>query len=113
MTGFVPLFGYQPNRAGTDAFLSTLDKPTLALAGPDLALDESKDVFLGNALLQVSPGWKRGAQTIGSCCGWGFGLAVDVLAACALGADGGELHLGLWYFNGHHTTMSYCKVMGA
>jgi len=82
MTGFVPLFGYQPNRAGTDAFLSTLDKPTLALAGPDLALDESKDVFLGNALLQVSPGWKRGAQTIGSCCGWGFGLAVDVLAAC-------------------------------
>jgi hypothetical protein len=82
MTGFVPLFGYSPNRAGTDAFLSTLDKPTLALAGPDLALDESKDVFLGNALLQVSPGWKRGAQTIGSCCGWGWGLSVDCLAAC-------------------------------
>jgi hypothetical protein len=82
MTGFVPLFGYSPNRAGTDAFLSTLDKPTLALAGPDLALDESKDVFLGNALLQVSPGWKRGAQTIGSCVGWGWSLSVDVLAAC-------------------------------
>jgi hypothetical protein len=82
MTGFVPLFGYQPNRAGTDAFLSTLNKPTLALAGPDLALDESKDVFLGNALLQVNPGWKRGAQTIGSCVGWGWALSVDVLAAC-------------------------------
>jgi hypothetical protein len=82
MKGFVPLFGYQPNRAGTDAFLSTLNKPTLALAGPDLALDESKDVFLGNALLQVNPGWKRGAQTIGSCVGWGWSLSVDVLAAC-------------------------------
>jgi hypothetical protein len=82
MTGFVPLFGYQPNRAGTDAFLSTLDKPTLALAGPDLALDESKDVFLGDALLQVNPSWKRGAQTIGSCVGWGWSLSVDVLAAC-------------------------------
>jgi hypothetical protein len=82
MTGFVPLFGYQPNRAGTDAFLSTLDKPTLALAGPDLVLDEFNDVFLGNALLQVNPDWKRGAQTIGSCVGWGWSLSVDVLAAC-------------------------------
>jgi len=82
MAGFVPLFGYQPNRAGTDAFLSTLDKPTLAQAGPDLVLDESKDVFLGNALLKVAPTWKRGAQTIGSCVGWGWSLSVDVLAAC-------------------------------
>jgi hypothetical protein len=82
MAGFVPLFGYQPNRVATEAFLATLDKPTLAQAGPDLVLDESKDVFLGNALLQVNPGWKRGAQTIGSCVGWGWSLSVDVLAAC-------------------------------
>jgi len=82
MAGFVPLFGYQPNRVATKAFLATLDKPTLAQAGPDLVLDESKDVFLGNALLQVNPGWRRGAQTIGSCVGWGWSLSVDVLAAC-------------------------------
>jgi len=82
MAGFVPLFGYQPDRKGTEAFLSTLAKPTLAQAGPDLVLDESKDVFLGNALLQVNPGWKRGSQAIGSCVGWGWSLSVDVLAAC-------------------------------
>jgi hypothetical protein len=79
---FVPLFGYQPDRKGTEAFLSTLAKPTLAQAGPDLALDEDRDVFLGSALLSVSPDWKRGSQKIGSCCGWGFGLACDMLAAC-------------------------------
>jgi hypothetical protein len=82
MAGFVPLFGYAPSREGTDAFLATLAKPTLAQAGPDLVLDESKDVFLGNALLQVNPTWKRGAQTIGSCVGWGWALSVDTLAAC-------------------------------
>jgi hypothetical protein len=82
MAGFVPLFGYAPDREGTNAFLATLAKPTLAQAGPDLVLDESKDVFLGNALLHVNPGWKRGAQTIGSCVGWGWALSVDVLAAC-------------------------------
>ena len=79
---FVPLFGYQPDRKGTEAFLSTLAKPTLAQAGPDLALDESRDVFLGSALLSVSPGWKRGSQKIGSCVGWGWALSCDILAAC-------------------------------
>jgi len=82
MADFVPLFGYTPDRAGTEAFLATLSRPTLAAAGPDLALDESRDVFLGSALLQVSPGWKRGAQKIGSCVGWGWSLACDMLAAC-------------------------------
>jgi hypothetical protein len=79
---FVPLFGYQPDRNGTEAFLSTLAKPTLAQAGPDLALDESRDVFLGSALLTVAPGWKRGSQKIGSCVGWGWALSCDILAAC-------------------------------
>lgn len=79
---FVPLFGYQPDRQGTEAFLATLAKPTLAQAGPDLALDESRDVFLGSALLSVSPDWKRGSQKIGSCVGWGWALSCDILAAC-------------------------------
>jgi len=79
---FVPLMGYQPNPAGTAAFLSSLPRPMLAQAGPDLTLDTSKDVFLGQYLLACDPTWKRGSQQIGSCCGWGFGLACDMLAAC-------------------------------
>lgn len=79
---FVPLFGYQPDRQGTEAFLATLAKPTLAQAGPNLALDENRDVFLGSALLSVSPDWKRGSQKIGSCVGWGWALSCDILAAC-------------------------------
>jgi hypothetical protein len=79
---FIPLMGYTPDRDGTDAFLATLPRPTLAQAGPDLVLDESKDVFLGQYLLRVAPDWKRGAQKIGSCVGWGWSLSCDILAAC-------------------------------
>lgn len=82
MAGFVPLTGYTPNRAATQAFLRSMPKPTLAEAGPDLALDEGRDVFLGQYLLKCDPGWKRGAQKIGSCVGWGWALSCDILAAC-------------------------------
>jgi hypothetical protein len=82
MADFLPMFGYAPDREGTDAFLASLPKPTLAQAGPDLILDESRDVFLGSHLLQCDPGWKRGAQKIGSCVGWGWALSTDILAAC-------------------------------
>ena len=82
MADFVPLMGYVPDRAGTDAFLASLPRPTLAQAGPDLALDDSRDVFLGGYLLQCMPGWTRGAQKIGSCVGWGWALSCDMLAAC-------------------------------
>lgn len=79
---FVPLMGYRPDRAGTERFLSSLDKPTLAAAGPDLQLDTSRDVFLGQYLLKCDATWRRGRQQIGSCVGWGWSLAVDILAAC-------------------------------
>jgi hypothetical protein len=79
---FFPLFGYQPDRDGTDSFLASLEKPLLAQAGPDLALDTNKDVFLGQYLLACDLGWKRGGQKIGSCVGWGFALSCDILAAC-------------------------------
>jgi len=82
MADFLPLTGYVPDRAGTDAFLSSLPRPTLSQAGPDLVLDEKKDVFLGSYLLACDPAWKRGAQKIGSCVGWGWSLSVDILAAC-------------------------------
>jgi hypothetical protein len=79
---FLPLMGYTPNRDGTDAFLASLPRPMLSQAGPDLALDESRDVFLGAALLKCDRNWKRGAQKIGSCVGWGWSLSCDILAAC-------------------------------
>ena len=82
MADFLPMFGYSPDRDATDAFLASLPKPTLAQAGPDLALDEKRDVFLVDYLLQCDPGWKRGAQKIGSCVGWGWALSCDILACC-------------------------------
>lgn len=82
MADFVPLMGYTPNPAGTQAFLASLPRPTLAQAGPDLVLDEHRDVFIGQYLLKVAPDWKRGAQKIGSCVGWGWSLSCDILAAC-------------------------------
>lgn len=82
MADFVPLFGYQPDREGTDAFLASLPRPTLTQAGPDLVLDESRDVFLGDYLLRCDPRWTRGGQKIGSCVGWGWSLSCDILAAC-------------------------------
>ena len=82
MADFLPMFGYTPDRDATDAFLASLPRPTLAQAGPDLALDENRDVFLGDYLLRCDPGWKRGAQKIGSCVGWGWALSCDILACC-------------------------------
>ena len=79
---FLPLMGYTPNPQGTEDYLATLAHPTLATAGPDLELDETRDVFLGHALLAVDPTWKRGAQQIGSCVGWGWALSATVLSAC-------------------------------
>jgi hypothetical protein len=79
---FLPLMGYKPNPQGTEDYLASLSHPTLATAGPDLELDETRDVFLGHALLSVDPTWKRGAQQIGSCVGWGWALSATVLAAC-------------------------------
>lgn len=81
MSEFVPLFGYEPDSKAQEKFVSALPRPTLAEAGPSLASSE-RDTFLGHFLLKVNPHWQRGAQTIGSCVGWGWSLSVDVLAAC-------------------------------
>jgi len=82
MADFVPLMGYTPNPAATQAFLASMPRPLLADAGPDLQLDTSRDVFLGEYLLRCDPRWKRGAQKIGSCVGWNWALSCDILAAC-------------------------------
>jgi hypothetical protein len=76
-------FGYDPDPAGAAAFVSTLARPTLAQAGPELATDEKTDVFLYEALLHLMPAWERGSQgNVGSCVGWAASLCVDILAAC-------------------------------
>lgn len=82
MTAFLPMFGYTPNRDATDAFLASLSAPTLMQAGPDLQLDEGRDVNLGAYLLKTDPSWRRASQPIGSCVGYGWSLSCDVLAAC-------------------------------
>jgi hypothetical protein len=76
-------FGYDPDPAGAEAFASTLPRPTLAQAGPDLVADGKTEAHLWPALLQCSPNWRRGSQgTVGSCVGWGASLAVDLTSAC-------------------------------
>jgi hypothetical protein len=76
-------FGYDPDPAGAEAFAATLPHPTLAQAGPDLVADGKTEAHLWPALLQCSPGWKRGSQgQVGSCVGWGAALGVDFTAAC-------------------------------
>jgi hypothetical protein len=76
-------FGYLPDPAGSDAFVSTLPHPTLASAAPGFTTDEKREVMLYPALLQCLPGWKRGSQgNVGSCVGWAASLATDFVAAC-------------------------------
>lgn len=73
--------GYDPSPAGTAAFVSSLARPTLAEAGPTL-LASPREVFLGDFLVRIDPGWRRLSQPIGSCVGWGWSLAAQMLAAC-------------------------------
>jgi len=74
------LFGYTPDPDANEQFVASLPHQTLATAGPDLVLDD-RTVTLYQPLLQCMPEWKRGAQGIGSCVGWGWSAGVDVLAA--------------------------------
>jgi hypothetical protein len=76
-------FGYLPDPAGSEAFVSTLPHPTLASAAPGFTPDERREVMLYPALLQCLPGWRRGSQgSVGSCVGWAASLATDFVAAC-------------------------------
>jgi len=74
------LFGYTPDPDANEQFVASLPHQTLATAGPDLVSDD-RTVTLYQPLLQCMREWKRGAQGIGSCVGWGWSAGVDVLAA--------------------------------
>lgn len=73
-------FGYVPDHDANEEFVASLPHPTMATAGSDLVSDD-RTVTLYEPLLKCMPGWKRGAQGIGSCVGWGWSLGVDILAA--------------------------------
>lgn len=76
-------FGYDPDPAGAEAFVSTLPHPTLATAAPGFRADTRREVMLYPALLEVQSQWRRGSQgDVGSCVGWAASLAVDLVAAC-------------------------------
>lgn len=78
------LFGYEANPEGTEAVLRELPRPVFGAAAPEtLALyaAEKEDTFLYPALLSVWPDFKRLAQPIGSCVGWGYALGANVVAA--------------------------------
>jgi hypothetical protein len=80
--------GYVPNPAETERYVSTLKYPTLATAGPKLAIDEKKDTVLYPYLLKVKPGYSRNAQAIGSCCGHGWAMNVDLLSSVQIAVHG-------------------------
>lgn len=79
------LTGYTPDPAATEAFVAGLPQPTFAAAAPWAASAEKKDAILYPHLLAEIPDYRRGAQGIGSCVGWGWSLAVDLLAAVEIG----------------------------
>ena len=80
--------GYTPDPRATEKFVASLKNPTLATAGPDLVLDQTKDVSLWQYLLQVKPGYSRVAQQIGSCVGHGFSMNVDLLSSVQIAMHG-------------------------
>jgi len=73
------LAGWVPDFPRIAAFAR--ENGSLFTASPRLANTAHKDVFLWNALMQVKPSWRRGAQGIGDCVAWGSELAVTTLMA--------------------------------
>lgn len=73
------LCGWRPDDERTADFASQV-RP-LASVSPVLLQTERKDVHLWNALKQVHPSWRRGAQGIGDCVSWGAELCATMLMA--------------------------------
>lgn len=82
-------FGYTPDRSGTQRFLRSLPKPTLASAAPELLRDgvDQRPVLLYRALDQAYAAhtggqqWVVGKQGIGDCVSWGWGHGCDICLA--------------------------------
>lgn len=85
-------FGYEPHPLETKLFVSTLSKPTLAQAGPDLIKRARTDqpVFLYRAVYEAFAAkhggerWRCSYQGIGDCVSHGW-------------AQGADIHLGVMW----------------
>lgn len=73
------LTGWVPDFRRIDAFAQ--ENGSLFMASPSLISTPHRDVYLWNAIFQVKPNWRRGAQGIGDCVSWGGELAVTTLMA--------------------------------
>ncbi len=79
-------FGYEPNKIRTQEFLSTLPKPLITQAGPELFRNYSEDkpVLLYRALYEAHRAHKGGkewvvkTQGIGDCVSWGWAHGCDI-----------------------------------
>jgi hypothetical protein len=82
-------FGYTPDRAGTQDFLSSLPRPRLDQAAPHLmrAATDDKPVLLYRALYEAfaehngGAKWVVGKQGIGDCVSWGWAHGCDICLA--------------------------------
>lgn len=78
-------FGWVPDPATVDALLESTEVSVNEISSEEVFSIQSSSqdeyTILLDALLSLEPAWKRGAQKIGDCVGWGFTLAVDCLVA--------------------------------
>ena len=86
-------FGYTPNPEENDWILSDPEAPGVFGLSPNDAnrirksWTDKKPLLLTDALLQLVPSWRRGAQGIGDCVSWGWALAADIATAVDIVID--------------------------
>lgn len=75
-------FGWRPDPAGVEDVLMTEPNSVFCLAARNVLNSyEETDTHLWVPLVWASPEYRRGAQAIGSCVGWGAELACTILTA--------------------------------
>lgn len=77
-----PRYGWIPDPHGVETIQARLAAPVFATAAGDLLRNyPRRDTHLWRPLLELNPAYRRGAQEIGSCVGWGCELACTLLTA--------------------------------
>ncbi len=86
-------FGYEPNPEEVDWILGDPDTPGVFGLSPNDSNMISKDhddrdpLLLTDALVALQPNFKRGAQKIGSCVGWGYEISSRIAHAVDIVID--------------------------
>lgn len=86
MTDFSKLCGWKPNPEGVTAVLNRPDNPYPDFTAATYNLrqkyaSDMVDTMLYEPLLWADPGYRRGAQAIGSCVAWGAEIAATLITA--------------------------------